>query len=250
MSLPRPVLRRTLPTGEDALPDGLVTEIERIIEIEFGSTPQQTIYDSVFESPLMFPLQRREEVRKMLEIARTTSPKVVMEIGTDKGGGAYHWLKALEPEQFIGIEIRGVPYDEAFRFGFPGTDQLWIEASSYDHTTVAYVQQWLSERKIQIDVLFIDGDKSHFATDYYQYVPMVRKGGIIFMHDIRDRPPLAAFNEAKRHDRVRNAITFESTLEVATSVMNEVAGIPTKNEHENWLRHWRGASAGVGVLWV
>jgi hypothetical protein len=232
---------------DDPLPYGLVEEIERVLR-EDTSNVGLNIYHAVFDSGLMFPLQRRHELEAMMATARSVNPRTVMEIGADKGGGVYHWIKGLLPARFIGIEIRGTPYGSLFDKAFPETKSLWISGSSYDERVVAKVGEWLGNDPI--DVIFIDGDKAMFHADFLAYLPRVRHGGVIFMHDVRDDAPGSAFRQAACHERVRASLTFESTIEVLVAVAHEMAGDPPSGAHEGWLRHWRGRSCGVGVLWV
>jgi hypothetical protein len=232
---------------DEPLPYGLVEEIARVLREDLTPTGLN-LYDAVFESGLIFPLQRRGELAAMMATARRITPRTIMEIGADKGGGVYHWIKGHLPSRFIGIEIRGTPYGDLFEAAFSPMRCKWISGSSYDERVVADVAAWLQGDLI--DVLFIDGDKAMFHADFLAYLPLVRPGGIIFMHDVRDDAPGAAFRLAACHPRVRDHLGTESTLEVLESVARNVDGIPAQNEHENWLRHWRGRSCGFGVLWV
>lgn len=227
-------------------PAGLMDDIERVLR-EDDSPPALDLYPAVFES-LMFPLQRQDELAAMIRLARMITPRVVMEIGADKGGGCYHFLKGLRPDRFIGVEIRGTPYGEALSRAFEPTRCLWLEASSYDPKTVEIARGWLAGQPI--DVLFIDGDKARFLDDFEAYLPHVRQGGLVFMHDVRDPTPGRAFILAATHPRVRAAHALESTIETAFAIAREVEGHPPASSHEGWLRHWRGASCGLGVLWV
>lgn len=229
------------------LPDGLVAEIERVIATD-KEPGGRNVYDAVFDSGLMFPLQRKRELDVMIQLARSVDPRVVMEIGTDKAGGAYHWLKALDLDLFIGVEIRGVPYAKLLSESFYAS-QLWYAASSYDRETVESIRDVLLSEAYLIDVLFIDGDKANFYKDFTTYIDMVQKGGIVFMHDIQDEAPRRGFEQARKHPRVRRSETIVDTSEVDVALARESQGLPPASAHEGWLRHWRGRSCGVGVLW-
>lgn len=232
-------------------PAGMIEDIKRVVK-EDTTASGLNLYPCVFSAPLMFPLQRKEELKTMLQLARTVKPQVIMEIGADKGGGCYHWLKGIQPARFCGIEIRGVPYAPIFSQAFQQIDCFWLGASSYAPETVRDVKRWLdgATQADKIDVLFIDGDKSAFLQDFECYLPMMREGGIVFMHDVRDPDPGRAFRVAAQNPRVRSAVQFENTIEVLDSVEREMHSIASESAHENWLRHWRGRSCGVGVLWV
>lgn len=229
------------------LPAGLVAELERVFR-EDTDPPGRDLYPAVFDSALLFPLQRRAETAAMIALARTISPRIVMEVGADKAGGVLHWLRAFPLERFVGIEIRGTPYGAVLDAAFPLTECLWIAESSYEPRVVRRVEEWL--RGARIDVLFLDGDKARFYDDFEAYLPMVRRRGLVLMHDVRDPAPGEAYQRARKHPRVRETTTIEDISEVAPALEREAAGIAPATPHEGWLRQWRGASCGVGVLWV
>lgn len=227
-------------------PEGLVEDMERLARDD-DEPPGLDSYEAVFAAPLVFPLQRKRELEAMMRAAREVAPRIVVEIGADKGGGCYHWLKGLELRRFCGIEIRGVPYAAALEKAFPWIDQLWLAESSFAAATVATVGRWLGSE--EIDVLFIDGDKTHFFVDFMAYLPLVRPGGLVLMHDIQDPAPRAAFEQAARHPRVRASRQIIDTAEVQEALQREQAGASPANPHEGWLRWWKGRSCGVGLLW-
>ena len=229
-------------------PEGMIEEIARVLKCHDALPAGLDSYEDVFRSPLMFPLQRRREMEGMMRLARSVDPKTAVAIGVDKAGDPYHWLKCLKLERFVGIEIRGTPYGEMLSAAFPETKCLWLGRSSYDDDTLALVRVFLGGNLI--DALFIDGDKAQFSRDFESYLPLVRRGGIVFMHDVSDASPGAAFLRAQQHERVRSSFAFTSTVEVAESLAREAQGIPAATAHEGWLRQWRGRSCGVGVLWV
>jgi cephalosporin hydroxylase len=58
--------------------------------------PGLDLYTEIFDHPWLFPLQRKAEMAAMMKLARSIEPKTVMEIGSDKGGSFYHWVKGQE----------------------------------------------------------------------------------------------------------------------------------------------------------
>lgn len=205
------------------------------------------VYEDVFDKAgCMYPLQRKRETARMMQIARSINPITVYEIGADKGGGFYHWCKSLlSVRRAIACEFRGTPYDIEFMRAFPEISFLFLPCSSYDQRTVDRVGAWLHGTKI--DCLFIDGDKSHFKTDFYCYLQYMNPGGLVFVHDIRDDGPRDAWRHIKQNFKTDEVIDISESLEAAD---REAAGIASISEHENWLRHWKGASAGFGVVYL
>lgn len=215
-------------------------------------SPGKDVYPEVFYDNGLFPLQRMAEARKMVELCKKTLPKytrpIVMEIGSDKGGSVYNLVQALQPREFYAIEIRGIPFKEEFERAFPEVRFRTMAASSYAPDVVKWASESLCGEKI--DVLFIDGDKSAFLRDFEEYLPLVRRGGVIMMHDVTDPAPGAAFQEARKHPRVTMSMEIVDTSDWAKENIEERAGKPAANNYASWLRHWKGASCGVGFMIV
>lgn len=226
-------------------PTGMVDAWKTFLGSDHLRESGRDCYDDVFASSLFFPLQRKLETAEMIQLARSIAPRTVMEIGADKGGGLYHWIKGiLSVQAVVGCEIRGTPYAPLFEQAFPNVKFQWIEGSSYHPHAVTSVRRWL--HGWGIDVLFIDGDKSNFLTDFEAYLPMMSKRSIIFMHDIDDDGPRDAFVEVSKRFRTERIVNTSETL---TALARERDGISPSCSHESWLRTWRGFSCGVGVIY-
>lgn len=197
----------------------------------------------VFGDPILFPLQRRREMEKMLDLARGVKPSVIFEIGSDKGGSLLQWC-LMRPQRVIACEIRGTPFSAVFEAAFPDIKFLWLPQSSYDDGTVRQVRDWLAGDFI--DVLFIDGDKGAFLTDFYLYLPSMSADGVVFMHDIYDPGPRDAWAEVQKMPYQSHEIC--DTSESTQAVDRAKSGAPPISAYEGWLRHWKGASCRVGVI--
>lgn len=229
-----------------AFPPEMLSEIENFLASDAARPPGLDVYQDVFETGFFFPLQRQAETAEMVRLARASGPRTVLEIGADKGGGFYHWVKCLPSvERAIACEIRGTPYAAAFERAFPGVEFAWCPWGSRDERTVR-----AAERLEPIDVLFIDGDKVTMYDDFLLYGNLMRDGGIIFVHDVTDPAPGAAFRRMQAHPAVRHSRIIHDVSDVEAALERERAGIPPSGAHEGWLRHWRGASCGVGVLYL
>lgn len=232
---------------DQQFPPGMLDDIQQFLSTDATRPPGQDLYPEVFASRLFFPLQRQAELRKMIRLARWYNPTVVMEIGTDKGGGLYHWLKCLPTVKVaIACEIRDTPYWRLFNNAFPTVEFLWLGGvSSYAPTTVSRVSRWLNKQTI--DVLFIDGDKAAFARDFDSYRPYLSRQAIVFMHDVQDQGPmrdawLRCRWQGEWHEEILDVSDYEEARR------REKEGIPSANAHEGWLRYWKGRSCGVGVI--
>ena len=205
------------------------------------------LYEGIFQRAQTLALQRKDEIRGMMRVARTIRPKVVMEIGTDRGGSFYNWIKCQDTvERAIASELRGVPFAEPFREHFPNVDILAISGSSYAPEQVASVSSWLGNDTI--DCLFIDGDKSGFDKDFDAYLPLLSDPAIVFMHDINgDGAFVRVFERlSKKYPSGR----IIDTSECVPEMVRVKCGTPPESDYHAWMRHWLKTSCGVGILWV
>ena len=227
-------------------PEYMLGNIERFLAND--NTPDDLdLYPKVFEVEGFVPLQRGNELSAMLREGRSIKPKVVMEIGTDKGGGLYHWIKSQRAtlEKVVAVEIRGCPYAAAFQKAFPDLQMQFHGGSSRDPDILEAVREFVE----QIDVLFIDGDKSAFYADFLAYLPMMRRpGGLVFMHDIQDKAPSAGFASACLSSAVDRSWTIIDRSEGEEAAERKRNGGLPRNSHDGWLMEWAGDSCGVGVL--
>jgi predicted O-methyltransferase YrrM len=235
-----------IPHADGPFPDGMVEEIAAVLANDAIIPDGQDLYPHIFEASLFMPLQRKKEMRQMMAAARRVPHATIMEVGTDRAGGVYHWCKGLQPHRMIACEIRGTPYAPAFELAFPKIDFCWQFASSYDASTVRAIRKWLSSDLI--DVLFLDGDKNMFHADFEAYLPLMSPGGTIFMHDIRVHEPGQAFARAILHPRVVRSEKIIDVSEYQELVDLNTRGARPAGAYEDWLWYWVGQSCGVGVL--
>lgn len=237
----------------DPFPDGMLDDIDKFFALESTRKPGLDIYPSVFETALFFPLQRQRELEAMIQEARRVDPRVIMEIGADKGGGVYHWCKCLSPEIIIASEIRGTPYASRFETHFPRIQFYWMRGSR-DREGFGDLKKWLHQRMEFIDVLFIDGDKDGFMEDFITYRPFMNPRGVVFLHDINilGFGHTTAMHQAFLDLQSKGYQTREiiDVSDTHRSLQLEKLGHPPANPHEGWLRHWRGKSCGVGVIYM
>jgi predicted O-methyltransferase YrrM len=97
-------------------------------------------------------------------------------------------------------------------------------------------------------VLFIDGDKNGMLLDFDMYRPLMNDNSVVFLHDIRDGGPKKAFDAIR--DRGYKTQTIINISDVYDAIEREGRGEPAATPYEGWLRHWRGRSCGVGVVFV
>ena len=138
-------------------------------------------------------VQKREEIRALLDELRATPPRRVLEIGTWKGGTLFLLSRVASPDAtLVSVDIPG----NGFSGGYPARYKRLYKAFARDEQTVRLVRRdshdsgTVEEVKRllagPIDFLFIDGDHSYegVSRDFECYGPLVRPGGTIAFHDI------------------------------------------------------------------
>ncbi|MBM3400839.1 MAG: class I SAM-dependent methyltransferase [Bacteroidetes bacterium] len=164
-------------------------------------------YGTQFHVPFQFvgrrhfstigPSQVMKEITKLFELIKSENPKVVLEIGTDKGGTLYLWCQAAaEDATIVSIDLssrrRYSPRrrDLYAKFVKSVHQKLhFLPFSSHEQSTVDKACALFGNKKI--DYLFIDGDHTYEGVkqDYIMFSPLVKTGGLIAFHDIKTVRP-------------------------------------------------------------
>lgn len=138
-------------------------------------------------------LQKRSEILALASAVAALKPKIVLEIGTARGGTLLIW-SSLAAQQVISCDLvhRDVQKPLLEALPPPGSAcrvQL-LTGNSHEPAFKQRVAQALAGQKA--DFLFIDGDHTEngVAADYNDYKEFVRPGGIIAFHDIIENQPL------------------------------------------------------------
>ena len=228
------------------LPDWCLPEWERLAKIpQVRMRLGFTAFAYVMQSRC-HPLQRSFEMQEMFNLVQGNKPRVVVEIGTSRGGGVYHWADNVEcVDRIAGVDVNGQPYAPVFREMFPSIDWHFHHGSSLERDWLDGLIAWLGGDKI--DVLFIDGCKTAFRTDFDNHLSLMSPSGIVFMHDIQSTAAAAwkQLEERSPWDTCRLIDTSESLAAMQRMRRGEEA-----TAYEKWLRSYRGRSAGVGVVFL
>lgn len=160
-----------------------------------------TLWEYLHESPLSGICQQRSEIAGFLSFLRKSPPRVVLEIGTAKGGTVLLWAAvAADDACIITIDLPQGPFGGGHRrsqgwlyrrFGRKNQRLHFLGGDSHDPLIVERVKRILRGRPVNF--LFIDGDHSREGVerDYQMYRPLVGLEGIIAFHDIVPGPPEA-----------------------------------------------------------
>ncbi|MDD2753533.1 MAG: class I SAM-dependent methyltransferase [Candidatus Portnoybacteria bacterium] len=205
----------------------------KIKRIKFDSIDR--LVDFVFCSYFGYlaPIQVRSEIISLLRRVKELKPRVIMEIGTAQGGTLFSLARvAPDDSLMIGLDLprrrRDYPWWKLrlFKSFARNKQQIYlIRKDSHREETLAEVKKILNGRPI--DFLFIDGDHSYdgIKRDFELYSPLVRRGGIIALHDVARHP-----------------------LQVNCRVDMFWQELKDKHEFEEFIENERQAWAGIGLI--
>lgn len=173
----------------------LLLSIFTIKKLRKRYTPESLV-EFVFSyyEGLISPLQIRSEILNLLKVLLLNPPKVIIEIGTARGGTLFLFSKiAREDVLIISIDLPGGKYGLGYpRIKIPlyksfvtSEQELHLlRFDSHNLDTLKRVKQILKGKKV--DFLFIDGDHTYEGVkkDFELYSPLVHDNGIIAFHDI------------------------------------------------------------------
>jgi len=130
--------------------------------------------------------QKPRELELLVQAFRRHRFKVVVEIGTDKGGTLYVWKEVADKNSLI-ISVDKAKFgDEKFveQLKYPNQNIILLNKDSHLKSTRKTIENLLRHKPI--DLLFIDGDHSYKGVkrDWELYSPLVKKGGLVIFHDI------------------------------------------------------------------
>ena len=137
------------------------------------------------------PVQIESEIHELFKLVKNLNPKIICEIGTDRGGTLYLWSKSIQPDGLIiSIDLPRSYRKSLNRFFYSSFFEKqrihFLRADSQSKECQMNVQKILKDSKI--DFLFIDADHSYegVKNDFTLYSNFVKKPGLIAFHDILD----------------------------------------------------------------
>lgn len=138
-------------------------------------------------------LQIRSEITALARAVEALKPKIILEIGTARGGTLLIW-SSLASDKVISCDMQDMSIQGELLRALPPKDSqcevVLLSGNSHDPDFRRRVIQELGGE--QVDLLFIDGDHTEqgVEADYRDYHHLVRPGGIIAFHDIVESQPL------------------------------------------------------------
>lgn len=140
------------------------------------------------------PEQLMREFSCLLSLFEEQKPKIVVEIGSYKGGTLYQWLKRVPVGSLvIAIDVVGGPWGAVDAKKFVWQWPSWVPGKViFRHIPLLSQTSEAKEALAgilgdeEIDFLFLDGDHRYevVKNDFEYYGRLVRSGGIIALHDI------------------------------------------------------------------
>ena len=169
----------------------VITQIEDYFNKGYAEKSIETI---IHESYYLGMVQNHKEILEASEFFKSLNVKNFMEIGTDQGGTFAIWSKLSEDGIRISVDMPHgqfgrADYDEYKRDEYLkslGSNVHMFWGSSHDYKMLEDVNNIIGD--IQLDFLFIDGDHTYEGVkqDYEMYKHLVKPGGWIGFHDIKD----------------------------------------------------------------
>jgi len=143
-------------------------------------------------------MQKLRELAPLIGLLRRRPPRVVVEIGTARGGTLFAWCRVAQPDAVIvSIDLPGGRFGGGYtsedisslqRYGRPEQRLHFIRDDSHAARTRARLEEILQGEKI--DFLMIDGDHTYEGVkqDFEMYAPLVADGKVVAFHDILPHP--------------------------------------------------------------
>lgn len=167
-------------------------------------------------------MQEKYEIKELLTIIKKKKPRIVLEIGSARGGTLFLFSKyAYENAIIISIDLPKGPFGGGYsknrvsifkKFITNKQKMYLIRDNSHLENTKNKLKKILGKNKI--DFLFIDGDHTYEGVkiDFEQYSPLVKKGGIIAMHDIALHPKETKCEVNKFWKELKNSYKYKEII--------------------------------------
>ena len=160
-------------------------------------------------------LQVPWEITQLAKAVQALEPKVIVEIGTARGGTLLLW-SYLASEEVIACDLNDMSRQAPIFSNFPPPQSRCrvslLSGDSHRPEFKQRVAAALAGRKA--DFLFIDGDHTvgGVTADYLDYREFVRPGGIIAFHDIVEKQPLPTNQVAQFWQKLKQETPVEEFI--------------------------------------
>ena len=138
--------------------------------------------------------QQPDELMRLIQLAARLDPQRILEIGSLYGGTLWHWMQFFRGSLIVSVDMIAERIPEHRHKDIVKARSLWQSwANGSDCKLKIYTgpsQHPMLIEKAQedapYDFIFVDGGHEYYQvnSDYENYFPMLRKGGMIAFHDI------------------------------------------------------------------
>jgi cephalosporin hydroxylase len=156
-------------------------------------------------------IQIESELSSLIELVKAQSTKVILEIGTARGGTLFAWSQ-LASELVVSCDLNGPGYKETFYTKLPPPESkcqvVTLQGNSHNPLFKASVKAKLQGQLV--DFLFLDGDHTEKGVeqDFNDYIEFVRPGGYVAFHDIVENQPYPTNQVYYFWSRLKNNFEF------------------------------------------
>lgn len=177
----------------------------------------------LFGSHFFVPKQDPVELMILGEILEELRPSRVLELGTGQGGTLFFLTRLASPRATI-VSV-DLPEGRFIR-GYSAEHQWFYERFRRRRQRLQLLRAdshlpWMPKRVAtafggqEIDFLFIDGDHHYEGArqDFETYAPMVRKGGLIAIHDIVEGKPEVVGGMPQLWDEVKSRYRYSEIVD-------------------------------------
>lgn len=168
-----------LPNSNDRTLNGM-DEPKRDLVVDFTQETEERVVKCLVANKT---IQNYYEVSRLCERLDKLKPKTIVEIGVENGGSMAIWSEfATDDALYIGVDIN----IHVLKNKFQSRNQTikFIIGDTLLDKTFNKLKDALEGR--EVDFLFIDGGHEYdmVKNDFQRFTPLVRKGGIIALHDV------------------------------------------------------------------
>lgn len=197
-------------------------------------------YDDIAKSVLHQPFmaqQKWTELSRLLQLLDKERPINILELGVFKGGTIMAWTHVADKSaQIIGVDLPNGRYGGGFtseeaerikRLALYNQNIELLALDSHKESTINRVKKYGL-----FDFIFIDADHTYEGVkqDFEGYFPLLRKGGIIALHDIVEH---TNYHDVKVH-------VFWNELKQRFINYEEFIDLSYPTDHGYW--------GGIGVI--
>ncbi len=135
-------------------------------------------------------LQWEKELEVLLELYRRADPMDVLEVGTYHGGTLYHWLQNVRRPgvRIVSVDSYAVGVDNRVLYDDWNAKGAILQVIEGDSHSPAVLKEVGALGPFDFVVIDAGHYLAEVTRDWNNYLPMVKPGGMICLHDILTHP--------------------------------------------------------------